>query len=56
VITGTLEQLTSLIEREQVQSPALLVIGEVVSLQPKLAWYGQSTAGNSTRPALLKQI
>jgi len=61
VITGTLEQLAGLIEQHQVQSPALLVIGEVVSLQSKLAWYGQQTAGksalnNSRRPALLQQI
>lgn len=61
VITGTLEQLAGLIEQHQVQSPALLVIGEVVSLQHKLAWYGQQTAGksalnNSRRPALLQQI
>lgn len=52
VITGELAQLASLIEQHQVQSPALLVIGEVVSLQHKLAWYGQS----ALRPALLEKI
>jgi len=52
VITGELAQLASLIEQHQVQSPALLVIGEVVSLQHKLAWYGQS----AVRPALLEKI
>lgn len=41
VITGTLAQLADLIEQQQVQSPALLVIGEVVALQQKLAWYGK---------------
>ena len=41
VITGTLAQLATLIEQHQVQSPALLVIGEVVALQHKLAWYGK---------------
>ena len=41
VITGTLAQLAELIEQQQVQSPALLVIGEVVALQSKLAWYGK---------------
>jgi uroporphyrin-III C-methyltransferase/precorrin-2 dehydrogenase/sirohydrochlorin ferrochelatase len=40
VFTGTLGQLATLIEQHQVQSPALLVIGEVVALQQKLAWYG----------------
>lgn len=42
VITGTLAQLADLIEQQQVQSPALLVIGEVVALQQKLAWYGST--------------
>ena len=41
VITGSLAQLAELIEQQQVQSPALLVIGEVVALQSKLAWYGK---------------
>ncbi len=49
VITGRLDQLASLIETQQVQSPALLVIGEVVALQAKLGWYGQS----ALRPQLL---
>jgi uroporphyrin-III C-methyltransferase/precorrin-2 dehydrogenase/sirohydrochlorin ferrochelatase len=56
VITGTLSQLSQLIESQQVQSPALLVIGEVVSLQHKLAWYGKSALAQSRRPALLQQI
>jgi len=43
VITGTLAQLADLIEQQQVQSPALLVIGEVAALQQKLAWYGNRT-------------
>lgn len=43
VITGTLAQLADLIEMQQVQSPALLVIGEVAALQQKLAWYGNRT-------------
>lgn len=45
VITGTLAGMAALVEQHQVQSPALLVIGEVVALHPKLAWYG--TAHNS---------
>ncbi|MFN6972437.1 MAG: siroheme synthase CysG [Rheinheimera sp.] len=51
VITGTLAQLAALIEQHQVQSPALLVIGEVVALQQKLAWYGkQPTAAVFAQP------
>ncbi len=40
VVTGTLAELAELISQHQIQSPALLVIGEVVSLQQQLAWYG----------------
>ncbi len=40
VVTGQLADLAVLIQQHQIQSPALLVIGEVVSLQAQLAWYG----------------
>ncbi len=40
VVTGQLADLAMLIQQHQIQSPALLVIGEVVSLQSQLAWYG----------------
>ncbi len=42
VIQGTLDQLPQLIEQEQVQSPALLVIGEVAQYAQSLAWYNQN--------------
>lgn len=41
VVTGTLGNLAELIKAHQVKSPALIVIGEVVELQSKLAWFGQ---------------
>lgn len=41
VVTGTLAGLALLVEQQQIVSPALLVIGEVVSLQPQLHWFGQ---------------
>jgi uroporphyrin-III C-methyltransferase/precorrin-2 dehydrogenase/sirohydrochlorin ferrochelatase len=44
VVTGTLAELAELISKHQIQSPALLVIGEVVSLQQQLAWYGAQTS------------
>jgi uroporphyrin-III C-methyltransferase/precorrin-2 dehydrogenase/sirohydrochlorin ferrochelatase len=34
--------LANLIEREQIKSPALLIIGEVANLSKELAWFGNS--------------
>ncbi len=36
---GTLSNLPGMVEKENVRPPALFVIGEVVSLQPWLAWF-----------------
>ena len=44
IVTGTLQQLAALVITHQVSSPALLVIGEVVSLQQDLHWFGQRPA------------
>ncbi|MGL6050195.1 MAG: uroporphyrinogen-III C-methyltransferase, partial [Aeromonas salmonicida] len=39
VLTGTLAELTVL--AQQAVSPSLIVIGEVVSLRERLAWFGE---------------
>ncbi len=39
VISGTLDQLVELATQEKVQSPALIVIGDVVTLASQLAWF-----------------
>jgi uroporphyrin-III C-methyltransferase/precorrin-2 dehydrogenase/sirohydrochlorin ferrochelatase len=39
VVTGTLTTLPGIAEREGVRPPALLIVGEVVSLRGKLGWY-----------------
>jgi len=39
VVAGTLETLPSLAEREQMRPPALVIVGEVVTLRDKLGWY-----------------
>lgn len=43
VIQGTLSELETLVSRHQVQSPALIVVGTVVSLAAQLQWF-QATA------------
>jgi uroporphyrin-III C-methyltransferase/precorrin-2 dehydrogenase/sirohydrochlorin ferrochelatase len=40
VIVGTLATLTQTATRTNLESPVLLVVGEVVSLQGSLAWFG----------------
>ena len=43
VFTGTLADLPELVAKHEVQAPTLVIIGEVVTLRDKLAWFeGQS--------------
>ena len=39
VYTGSLAELPALVARHQVQAPTLVIVGEVVSLRDKLAWF-----------------
>jgi len=48
VITGTLSELSEMAERESVQSPALIMVGEVVSLSDELSWFDGVSNFNQT--------
>ena len=50
VFTGQLSQLANLVAEHQVQSPALLIIGEVVALQQKLNWFGDRPDQQAQQP------
>ena len=39
VFTGTLETIQGIVEREKPIPPTLIIVGRVVELQKKLAWY-----------------
>ena len=39
VFTGTLRDLAERVAHEQVQAPTLVIVGEVVQLREKLAWF-----------------
>jgi len=39
VLTGNLDTLPGMVEREQPKPPTLIIVGEVVQLQEKLSWY-----------------
>lgn len=41
VFTSTISEVYQVATDNEVKSPALLIIGEVVTLQDKLAWYGK---------------
>lgn len=40
MVTGTLEDIVKVVEREQIGTPAITVVGDVVSLAQVLDWYG----------------
>lgn len=50
IVSGQLQDLAQLVQQHQISSPALLVIGDVVSLQQDLHWFGQRP-----QPAVLNQ-
>ena len=39
VLTSTLKDMPDLVQKEQIKAPTLLIIGEVVRLREKLAWF-----------------
>lgn len=47
VVTGQLDKLVDLIKENDVISPSLIIIGEVVSLQQKLQWFGDDAINAS---------
>lgn len=46
VLTGTLTDLPSKQQEAQLPAPALIIVGEVVSLHKDLAWYGEEVLHN----------
>jgi len=47
VVTGTLESLPAIAARSHLQSPCMIIIGEVVNLHEKLAWFKPEAAKES---------
>ena len=45
VVTGTLATLPRLATEAQVKPPSLVIVGEVVGLHRKLAWFTRAPAG-----------
>ncbi len=53
VISGTIASLPEQVERERPKPPTLIIVGEVVGLQHRLAWY--KAPGTSDQTAALRQ-
>ena len=51
VITGTLATIAALTAASNIKSPALLVVGEVVSLHASLAWFNTAAPAEVSRSA-----
>jgi uroporphyrin-III C-methyltransferase/precorrin-2 dehydrogenase/sirohydrochlorin ferrochelatase len=51
VITGTLATIAALTAASNIQSPALLVVGEVVSLHASLAWFNTAAPVEASQSA-----
>ncbi len=45
VFTGTLASLPQLVAEHEVHAPTLVIVGEVVQLREKLAWFEGAQAG-----------
>ena len=43
VITGTLESLAEKTKEAGIKSPALIIVGSVVTLREKLSWFAEKT-------------
>jgi uroporphyrin-III C-methyltransferase / precorrin-2 dehydrogenase / sirohydrochlorin ferrochelatase len=54
VVTGNLEQMATLVELHQIKSPAIIVVGEVVSLASELAWFQGAAKTNLLKNESLK--
>ena len=46
VLTGTLQELPEIVEREKPKAPTLIIVGTVVELQEKLAWFNAPEHSN----------
>jgi uroporphyrin-III C-methyltransferase/precorrin-2 dehydrogenase/sirohydrochlorin ferrochelatase len=56
VVTGTLQSLPRLAEEAKLKPPTLIIIGGVVKLREKLAWFektvqGEAAGGDGQSPA-----
>jgi len=51
VITATLATIREVLSGANVESPALLIVGDVVALHPTLAWFGTTVAVDLSRTA-----
>jgi hypothetical protein len=53
VVTGTLADLATKVQAAGIQSPALLIVGDVAQLHSTLHWFNSTRAGSDLDPRRL---
>jgi uroporphyrin-III C-methyltransferase/precorrin-2 dehydrogenase/sirohydrochlorin ferrochelatase len=48
VLIGTLNTMADIVAREKPRAPTLIIVGDVVSLHHKLAWFGESSQSSDS--------
>ncbi|MBU3070179.1 uroporphyrinogen-III C-methyltransferase [Aestuariicella sp. G3-2] len=56
VVRGQLQDLAEMVEREAVQSPALIVVGQVVNLAEQLDWFTSLSSEENTASKQLQKL
>lgn len=56
VVTGTLATLADEVARRGVRAPSVIVVGDVVSLRDRLAWFETATAENRSETPVLANV
>jgi len=56
VLIGQIDRLTELVEENEIQMPALILVGEVVSLSKQLAWFKSNEETNIKNESNLSAI
>lgn len=56
VVTGTLQELPQLAQAQQVCAPAMLILGEVAALAPRLAWFADVGDGVTVDPVAARSV
>ncbi|MEG0258744.1 MAG: SAM-dependent methyltransferase, partial [Lysinibacillus sp.] len=52
-VTGTLANIVDIVQRENIQNPSMIVVGEVVALREKIQWFEQTNQQSQLKEILV---